>query len=169
VHNLSLVDTTTGQQIPVTWTSSEHILIIEPDTLNHAIENQHLEAVVTGIEDLYGNAMSDSIRWAFTVDRNPLYWEKGQLSYVKYPDNASTISAALHNRGGHTANYEITDLPAWLTASPQSGEIVSNSYAIVLLTIGEFINYGVYTDTLYAHGAEGDEPLILRMRTISTR
>ena len=160
-------DVAGGQPIPVVWTAGEDLLVIEPDTLNAAIENRLLRATVTGIEDLYGNAMSDSVHWTFTVDRNPLYWQNSQLSYVRYPDDPLTLVAELHNRGGQAMNYEITDLPEWLTASPSSGEIVSSSYSLIVFTLSEFMNYGVYSETLYARGVEGNEPLMLDLRVMA--
>ncbi|MFH1568439.1 MAG: Ig-like domain-containing protein [Gemmatimonadota bacterium] len=163
---VSVSSVTADEPVATTWTLDEKTLILSlAPSLN--LENQLLRAKVKGIRDPYGNARPDSVIWEFTVDRNAVYWQDNQLSYAKYPDSPATLAAELHNRGGRAMNYRIEGLPEWLTASPATGEIAPGGHALIVLTLGDFLNYGTYADTVYARGDEGDKPLFLDLRVMA--
>ncbi|MFH1568615.1 MAG: LamG-like jellyroll fold domain-containing protein [Gemmatimonadota bacterium] len=164
--NAALLNVDRQEEVAAQRACSGSSLILVPEVANRFIENSTLRSTVQGIRDLAGNPIATPVSWEFGVDRNPIYWQTGQISYVKYPGTDPSLAVELHNRSAQTRSFEMTGLPEWLTASPSRGTLAPYSYVPVMMQVSDFANNGAYLETLYAHGTEGDEPVLLDLRVM---
>ncbi len=153
-----------------TWTSNtDKIVLTTGNKPASYIENCLLTFTVDSIRDLHGNYMQSPVTWSAYVKMNQVTWEENLFRYEKKLYDALSFEAKITNEGGTQEEFEITNLPAWLEASPSSGSIDALSEIIVKFTVSKGINTGYYTQDIYlSTGFEFDEKLILDLRVYDT-
>jgi len=160
-HLLRLHD---GSNIPVDWVYNDGALVILPKLSLNELENEILQLTLTGIQDLYGNKISDGITWSFRVNSNPVYWENGLISKSVYLNHRDTLAAKLINSGNTEANFSITRHPSFLVPEITSGSLpagTSRMISFILNTTG--LHLGVHNDTIFAQTTGGTELLIFEL------
>jgi hypothetical protein len=163
-NNIGLYNTATGELIDAVISCSEDKIIVVPNVPNQFIENQILRVVVEGVEDQVGNLLEEPVSWEFFVNRSTLYWEVNQIKEVIPEGDALVITRDIRNQGGAAANFTLTDLPAWVEASPLSGTVAPGSFETVTFTFPSDLVTGSYEHILPMMTAEGDEPLDINVQ-----
>ncbi len=138
------------QDIDVSWIVNDDEIYITPNIQNLSIiEKQILDITVSNIMDVYGNTMASPVTWTAYVDRNQLKWSDQEISIDKKLYGKYSFNVRIVNRGGTQQNYEIEDIPKWLSVQNSSGEIAPNSYLDLEFSVKEYANIGRYNHILY--------------------
>ncbi len=154
------------QAIAYDYVASENAIIINPKAhLLPQLEKNSIEITVDGIEDKYGNRMASPATWTAYLSRNPVRWEDERRMFTKEVYQSLEFTATIKNTGGQQIGFSITNLPAWLTASPSSGVLNLESTREILFTVNPAINVGEYNHDIILRTENGfDERLPLALR-----
>ncbi len=167
-NRISVIDTKTQFPVPFSVQVTEDKLYINLEINNAIIENDYLFVTVTGVEDMYGNVLTGEESFGFTVYRNPIKWETQSVTYTKYPSTSPEIQVHLVNRTTIAADFEIINLPPWMTAFPYQGDVSAASSQLITFTLDEYMNYGEYETTITARNrVNGDEELTFNLRILA--
>ncbi|MBI5215123.1 MAG: T9SS type A sorting domain-containing protein [Ignavibacteriae bacterium] len=166
MNNVKLFNAQTGLEIDKNVYCFENQVLITPNIQARFIENQTLRAKLIGVTDVYGNARDEIVEWEFFVDQNPMRWDNAAISLVIPENQGTTFNRQIVNTGGSAMSFDITDLPAWLTATPMTGYITPGQTQEVTFTVSPQLGGGVYKDTTFAATVQGDEPLLVDLRVL---
>jgi hypothetical protein len=125
INSCQLIDAETGNQVSasVQYSASSNtgmiIFTISPG-LNYYVENRHLTAQVTGVTDLHGNILTNTVNWDFLVDRGPLHWTTNSFQFIVESDTSFFFDSYLNNNSANQVNYSVLT-PGSITATPYSG------------------------------------------------
>lgn len=168
LNNLGLYDTTLNELLNIDYSCFENTIILSPVASNYYYENHTLRVDITGIKDLYENAMIDTISWEFWVNRNPIAWSGGDVTATKFEDETITVTRQLVNNGSSAMTFNFIDLnpnpgravlqPAdWMTVSPTSGTVNPGSAQTITIAFDADLIGGLYADSLQVRTVMGDE------------
>jgi hypothetical protein len=132
------------QSINFNYSVNQDKIILTPTTLAELIENVTLDVTVKDVYDLNGNKMQSPKTWIAYVDKNQVKWQDQEFNFVKKTGAALTFTSNIVNSGGAVKQYEIQNLPTWLSASPASGVVAPNSFKTITFTIDPNVNIGDY-------------------------
>lgn len=136
-----------GDVSTVSWNSLSDQVIVE---LNENALYKYEDQLVTfqidksELRDAAGNSIADDLTFDFLIDRNPLKWGNPSLSTSGQPSSDLTLETTVLNTGNQSKYFEIVGLPAWLEASPSSGNINANSAVDVTFTVTDMLAVGEY-------------------------
>ncbi len=147
------------------YSTNGNQIIITLDEDNPAtVENCILDISVRNLIDKNGNVMQSPETWSVYVDRNQVVWESRRMDFVKLVNEELEFTTKVVNQGGENQNFSITNLPAWLTAAPQTGELEPDSEEIITFTVNPGLNIGTYSEPVYLTSDFGfNETFILNM------
>ncbi|GIQ61045.1 hypothetical protein Flavo103_41810 [Flavobacterium collinsii] len=117
----------------------------DPDSI---LENVILDISVTGVQDLNGNTMRAPASWTAYVDKNQVIWAESDKHFAIESGNGFTFETRIQNTGGKVFNYNINNLPSWLTVSPSSGVLTPVSSIPVTFTVDKNVNIGNYVQDI---------------------
>jgi hypothetical protein len=132
------------QSINFTYSLNQDKIILTPTTLASLIENVTLDITVKDVYDLNGNKMQSPKTWIAYVDKNQVKWQDQDFNFTKKKGEALTFSSNIVNSGGAIKQFNIQNLPSWLSANPSSGTISPNSFKTIEFTIDPNVNIGTY-------------------------
>ncbi|MCF8428206.1 MAG: T9SS type A sorting domain-containing protein [Bacteroidia bacterium] len=132
------------QDINFAYSVNKDKIIITPTTSNEFIENVTLDITVKNINDLNGNTMQSPKTWIAYMDRNQVKWQDENRTFVKESLVPLSFVAKIVNSGGALKEYNLSNLPSWLSASPSQGSISPNSTSEITFTLDPNINIGSY-------------------------
>lgn len=136
------------QAINFSYSINNDQIILTPTTSPEIIENVTLDVTVQGLKDLHGNVMESPVTWIAYMDKNQVIWQDDILSFSMLKGESLTFTTHIVNQGGATKEFNIKDIPSWLTVSPSSGTINPNSSLLITFTVKSDINIGDYTNDL---------------------
>ena len=145
-------------------------LIITLDEPSESIEKTIVTFVADGILDQNGNEIISPIIWTAYIDRNQLKWSQNEWTDSKnlYDEYEFTIDVI--NNGGSIINYEINNLPSWLSVDPQRNEIGPASVNHVTFTVREDLNVGTYNEVVYLTNEDNvNEPLYINLTVVGDK
>ena len=165
----NLKDARPVTKVDYSWVVNDDKIIITPSAgMASVIEKSILEISIDRIEDKYGNRIASPISWTAYVDKNQLKWSESSMSFENELYNEYTFEVDVINNGGTEQIFQIDNLPAWLNANPQSGELDPLSSKTITFTVNEGLNTGYYSEDLFLKGDfEFDEKLHLDLRVYS--
>ncbi len=166
LNNVKLYNSQTALEIDKNVYCFENQVIITPNIQTKFIENQTLRVKLIGVTDEFGNSRDDIVEWEFFVDQNPMRWDNAAITIVIPENQGTTFSRQIVNTGGSAMSFDVTDLPAWLTAIPLTGFITPGQTQEVTFTVSPQLGGGVYKDTSFAATILGDEPLLVNLRVL---
>lgn len=125
---------------------------------------------VTGVQDLNGNTAAPVV-WTAYVRQNRLRWLGSASQEITVPSGEkATFTATLINRGGDIEDWELSGLPAWLTASATSGTLTPRSAQTLTFRVSDAVAVGRYERTFYVTGSAGiSEPFTLSLKVEGER
>ncbi|MEQ9424430.1 MAG: LamG-like jellyroll fold domain-containing protein [Cyclobacteriaceae bacterium] len=152
------------QQISFNYSINDDAIIITPAENNGSIENVAIDITVAGLFDTNGNTMPSPVTWTAFVDKNQVHWMNSRHEAVFSPDDVHEFTATIVNSGGEAKDYQLKDLPSWLTASPSSGRIDPLSTETVNFTVQKGLSLGEYIENILLSTDFGfDEVLQLKL------
>ncbi len=149
------------------YVANDNQLLVNIQEPDYVIEKTNVYLTVKEIPDLQGNLMASPITMNVYVYQNPLRWSvqsiNEQLDYGKGAD----IDVQVKNLSGQRQNFELKDLPVWITASQNSGVIDALGEQTITFHVSPFINIGDYTEQVELSGdsyMSEPLPIILQVR-----
>ncbi len=155
--------------LPVTDIAFDYVvngdkIIITPIIEENKIEHTNLEISVQGVKDVNNNTMSSAVTWSAFVNRNQLFWGAQKVSYEITISEPLSFTQQIANLGGVTKEWEIYNLPPWLSANITSGTIDALRTEDITFTLNPAINVGEYSHDIYVSSSEGSpERLVINL------
>jgi hypothetical protein len=162
-NNIGLYNSQTGELVDAVISCNDDKIVIVPNVPNRFIENTVLRMQVNNIKDLVGNNFLEK-KWEFFVDRNPVRWVEDQIEVVKLEEETVSVTRKLENIGGQALVYDLQGIPGWVKVFPMSGTLAPGGSQNVVFEFDDATALGLYSDTIYADGPLGAEPLYLDLR-----
>lgn len=160
VDNAPIRDKGNLVKLGFSWIGRDNELVINLKTTDREINKQNIFVTVRGVEDLAGNPQKSPMTWTLFVDRNRLRWSGKYLETSVQHGESTSMSVDIINQGGTTTNYYIQELPWWLTASSERGEIAAQNEQSLRLRVSDKLNPGAYHTVIYLVDDDGlAEPL----------
>ena len=157
------------QKVNFSYTVNQDKIIITPTDPPYLIENCILDITVKDVRDLSNNKMQSPATWSAYINKNQVVWAEAQKDFTKELGAALSFTTNILNSGGNQFDYTISNLPAWLTASPASGQIDPNSSLTITFTVDPGINIGNYSQDLHLTTSFGfDEILELNLNVFKS-
>lgn len=152
-------------RINVNWVFSQvdrnKIVLSFPSELSKArIEDCIVNFTVRDLFDENGNRMAQPETWSVYVSQQALYTYLDNTSLTQEIGTSTKATLTIWNTYGSTQNWQISNLPSWLTASATEGTISPMSTSTVTLTTDEGQGVGNYQDVLVINDSEGLQQLI---------
>ena len=137
-----------GDIMDVSWNSLHDECIIELNEQSlYKYEDQLVTFVIpkTQLRDEAGNATESDLVFEMLIDRNPLKWSETEAQ-VEHEFDMETVSytTEIMNVGNTTKYFEVSGLPAWIEASPSSGNIPANSTMEITFSAPEALPIGYF-------------------------
>ncbi|MCD8435617.1 T9SS type A sorting domain-containing protein [Tenacibaculum dicentrarchi] len=154
---------------PVSYTINGDELIIKPNVTNPSvIENQVLDITVNRMFDDVNNVQQSPITWTAYIDKNQLNWSidgKSKIVHKKIPFNqGGTFEIEVRNNGGTPTQFNISNVPSWLSLTASSGTIDPASVITITGTTDEELSVGNYQHDMYLNSDYGyDEKIQLNL------
>lgn len=155
------------QKVNFIYSINQDRIILTPTDPGERLENVTLDVTVQGVKDLYGNVMQSPATWTAYMDKNQVYWEDEVVSQDLLLNESGSFTGTIVNTGGTIENFEILNLPAWLSASPVSGTIAPNSSLDITFNIQAGVNIGTYNQDIYVVTDFGFNERLLLNLTVS--
>ncbi|MDR0791884.1 MAG: T9SS type A sorting domain-containing protein [Chitinophagaceae bacterium] len=114
-----------------------------------AIDKTIVTMRVSNVRDLNGNPLLSPVTWTAYINQNPLQWSDDTLSFTKNVNDNFQFTSYIVNTGGSVQNFRITNLPAWLQASPSTGSVGPLGKQPITFTINPGLNVGYYDEVIY--------------------
>jgi len=156
------------EQVPLTFVASNNKIVLNMAQSHFArVEGVTLNIAVRNIRDLRGN-LSAVETWTAFVRRNQLRWDEDPINIVMEEGKTVTFTARIINMGGTAVNYIVpSDLPSWLTVTPNAGTLPPMGNKTLTFTINNAINVGNYEHNIGLSSGNGvveQLPLQLKVR-----
>ena len=132
------------EAINFTYALNGDKIILTPNTLPSLIENVTLDVTVKDVLDLNGNKMQSPKTWIAYVDKNQVKWQDQEFNFTKKRNETLSFTSTIINSGGSIKQYSISNLPAWLSTTSESGTISPNSTKTITFNIDPNVNIGSY-------------------------
>lgn len=143
------------ENVQFSWIPSEDQIVINVEEAPEAIEKVVLEFTVSNVEDDNENRMASPVTWTAFVKQNTVLWDQDRISFEKELYAPMTFQVRILNVGGIDQNYQVSNLPAWLSCSQIKGNLTPDSYYTLEFTVNEALNIGNYAVSLYLTGDFG--------------
>ncbi len=129
--------------------SDDAIVLTPSGIFAPLIEQTTLEISLRTVEDRFENRLASPVSWTAFVDRNQVKWGDDRLAFTKDVNDPLSFVVDITNFGGTEQNFSINNLPPWLTAMPQSGEIAPQSTIAIQLEVNTGLNIGGYEEDIF--------------------
>ena len=139
--SVSFNDVSNGNQIS--------IQITEPLSF---IENTSLDFTLQNVKDESGNYISNPISWSTFIDKNQLIWQEQYLQRDKLLGEPLTFITHIINQGGTIEDFQINNLPEWLSVYPSEGLLEPNSFELIEFVVNEDLFIGDYKEDILLVG-----------------
>ncbi|MEL6561502.1 MAG: LamG-like jellyroll fold domain-containing protein, partial [Bacteroidota bacterium] len=136
------------QDIPFTFVINNDELIVNPTAESSRLEGQVIEITVSGIQDLYGNSQLSPVTWTAFADQNQIEWNDESVIKEKDAEAKLSFTSSFTNESGLAYNYQLSNLPEWLTADVKSGVINPQETIEVVFEVANALNVGTYEQNI---------------------
>jgi len=140
-----------GQNITTSTTcngTTVSIAVVTPSL--DQLEGEALEVTVSGIKDLAGNTLVGTTTWQFTVTRNGFAWVEAEIYKSAAFQAPGSIVGALVNGSSVDIDFDLTNVPAWLTPVATSGTVIAGQTHEISFAIDPSLTEGSHLATLQA-------------------
>jgi hypothetical protein len=153
------------RELNFSFVGSAHKLMVNVDEMNSRINKRRIYVTVSDIPDVNGNTMASPATLALFVDRNPLRWNRRQLTLEELQAGEEHhFSMDIINNSGANHTYTIENLPKWLTVDTQTDQIGPKEESELKFTVSKDVNVGTYDNIIYLTDENGlYEPLTLNI------
>jgi hypothetical protein len=137
------------QNVRFNWVVNDDKLIINVTEDAELTEKTVLEFTVLDIEDLNENRLASPITWTAYIRKNTVLWDQTVLNFEKELYEKVAFDVDIINKGGTEQNYNISNLPSWLSVDEPSGTLAPDSKKTLKFEISEGANIGKYEQSIY--------------------
>ncbi|MEH0154467.1 LamG-like jellyroll fold domain-containing protein [Limibacter armeniacum] len=153
------------QDIPFSYVVNNDRIIIVPDVDAARIEGQLMEVTVSNVQDLYGNRLLSPVSWTVLAEQNILTWEEQVINLEMQEGEGLTFEAVMINSSNEGYDYQLDNLPGWLSTDDAYGTVAANSRKVITFRISEGVNVGTYEQGINLTTVLGfDEKLSVSLR-----
>jgi len=99
--------------------------------------------------------MASPATWTAYVKKNQVVWANNSFDLEKEADESLSFTTKVINTGGVQQSYAISNLPVWLTASPEMGLLDPDSEQEIVFTVADGLNVGTYNEDIFLVGTSG--------------
>ena len=157
------------ENVSYSWVVNNDKIVFNLNEAPARIENVTLNVAVKNVEDLHGNAMQSPKTWIAFINKNQVLWQDAKKNLTKELNDTLTFTATIINSGGDIKNFNISSLPAWLTANQTSGSINPLTSETIKFTVNQAVNIGNYSeDILLSTNFGFDEKLLINLKVSKT-
>jgi hypothetical protein len=128
--------------------NNDRLIINLPSQYAYLYEKCNIELSVKNIFDRNGNMLPSPVQWLAYINQNPVVWAENQKTITKDIGENKEFTAEILNNSGVPKYFNIGNIPAWLSVSPQFGTIAPNSSLTLTFTINPGLNIGAYSQAL---------------------
>lgn len=151
------------ENVDFTFVASDNKIVVELAENPAKVEGCTLNFTVRDIHDQNGN-LSEPVTWSVFVNQNPLLWNENFISVQTAVTEGTTLTATLVNKSGKEQAWTMSELPAWLQADAEYGNLLPLAEQTITFTVSEATPIGKYEKTVYVSGNDGIEtPLTLNI------
>ena len=136
-----------------TFTSNDDKIILTINEDLSKIEGCILDIEVSGVEDLYLNQMASPETWTAYINQNDLIWNDQEVNLNKELGQPLAFTTSIVNTGGRLQNFEISNLPTWLTLVSNQDFIEPNSYTQLDFVVNDDLFIGEYSEDILLTGS----------------
>ncbi|MEH0154468.1 T9SS type A sorting domain-containing protein [Limibacter armeniacum] len=114
---------------------------------------------------------SDTLQVQLTVEEpiSVLTWEESTISLEMQEGEAFTFEATILNHSDEQQDYELVDLPVWLTTTEDTGSVPANGNKTIAFEAHEGINVGQFEQAIRLTTTSGvDEVLNVQLRVLKS-
>ena len=166
------------EDVPIQVTADGNTIVLNIITENNRLmENAMLHATVRSVRDIVGNEFYNEllglseVQWSFLVDRNPVSWNSADLIIATFLGEGLEVNTSLNNIGASPSSFVLsgygsTPWPEWLTSNMMEGQLNAGGTQPITLTVAPFINPGRYSQPVMATTTQGEEFLVLDVRSL---
>ena len=108
------------------------------------IENCIVDVTIDNVYDLFNNVIEEPITWSFFNDMNQLEWEHVNIEKSKLLGESLVFNTHIINHGGTVEQFDISNLPTWLSANPSEGVLEPNSIIDIEFVVNDMLFIGDY-------------------------
>ena len=160
-----MVSNAKQENINYNFVANDNELYISVNEPDYMVEKTNLYVTVKEVPDLHGNLMASPITLNLYVYRNPLRWNVKRINQDINYGEGITFEATVKNMSGLTQNFNLEDLPIWITASQTTGIIAALDEQVITFTVSPYINIGTYNEQVSLIGDNKmAEPLPITLR-----
>ncbi|TRX68016.1 T9SS type A sorting domain-containing protein [Flammeovirga kamogawensis] len=147
-------------------------MIINPIISDWSVlEGQVIDITVSRLFDEKGNRQESPITWTAYIRKNQVVWSvKDGLDYVNlqnYVGVNQSFDITVENFGGTPQDFNIKNVPTWLTLSQTSGQLDPDSKRIITAEVNNNLSVGEYSTDLYLDTEYNyDEKIKLDLRVL---
>lgn len=158
-----LKEAPTYDNVEISYVASERKILINIDEEPKKIEGCTLIFNVSGVRDANNNMMNP-VTWSAYVRQNQLNWLKSEVDIRKPSGEEEYFSVRILNTSSELEYWNIQNMPSWLSADIQSGELAPLSSETINFTISSATAIGRYEEVLYLCGNnEIPEPFTVKL------
>ena len=166
------------EDVPIQVTADGNTIVLNIITENNRLmENATLHATVRSVRDIVGNEFYNEllglseVQWSFLVDRNPVSWNSADLIIATFLGEGMEVNTSLNNIGASPSSFVLsgygsTPWPDWLMSNMMQGQLNAGGTQPITLTVAPFINPGRYSQPVMATTTQGEEFLVLDIRSL---
>ncbi len=137
------------QNVAYDWVVNGDKIIINIKEPANLVEKTVLEFTIEDIEDLNENLLSSPVTWTAFVKKNTVIWSTVGSSFEKRLYDPLSFTVEVLNIGGTEQNYEVTDIPSWLSVDVAKGTLAPDSKKVLNFTVSQSVNLGNYEESIF--------------------
>ena len=137
------------QNVAYEWVTNGDKIIITIKEPANLVEKTVLQFTVEDVEDLNENLLSSPITWTAYINKNTVVWNTDAVSFEKKQYDTLSFKVDVRNMGGTEQNYDVTNLPAWLTVDAAQGTLPPSSKKTLTFTVNPSVNIGNYEESIF--------------------
>lgn len=153
------------QNVSFDFVASDRKLLINLNESPELLEGCTVTVTVKSVRDQQNNSC-ENITWDIYIRQNQLTWSQNETSLRKEGTDPCSFTVDIVNNGGSSENYTITNLPAWLSVSSESGTMLPLSTKTITFTVDPATAAGRYEQAIYLTGSLNiKEPLVVSLNS----
>ncbi|WP_020529690.1 LamG-like jellyroll fold domain-containing protein [Flexithrix dorotheae] len=149
------------QKVNFNYSANNDKIILTTNDPDSLLENVILDITVKNVEDMNANVMASPVSWTAFVDKNQVVWDDEDLHFEIEQGNGFEFESRIRNTGGKFAEFEIKNLPPWLSVEPSSGTLPPVSSQLVTFVVNPNVNIGKYSEDIQLVTEFGFEEVLL--------
>ena len=151
------------ENVSYSYVASERKIVIQLNEQAERLEGTKIFFTVQNVQDMHGN-LSNPVTWTALVHQNQLKWLKKSHELEIESNLSAEFETTIVNRSAENEHWQLQNMPTWLRADKEYGELSGMSSETLVFTVSETVPIGTYEETIYLVGKNGIyEPLIVRV------